>query len=123
MWPSSSHASSSALNAAHTVLGAPSLLEHVQITMCNGKLQVRATVGALVGPPWSRRQNGWHFAEEDGITVYYEPHANHDLQSVKSVSPVDFAIIPAESAYVAGMRYWCLWFCTASYQSISNFTA
>jgi hypothetical protein len=27
--------------------------------LCNGKLQLTATAGALVGPPWSMRQNGY----------------------------------------------------------------
>lgn len=27
--------------------------------LCGGKLQLRATAGALVGPPWSARQNGY----------------------------------------------------------------
>eukprot|EP00879_Flechtneria_rotunda_P013078 GHRR01013658.1.p1 GENE.GHRR01013658.1~~GHRR01013658.1.p1 ORF type:complete len:460 (+),score=87.93 GHRR01013658.1:29-1408(+) len=29
------------------------------LQLCDGKLQVRATAGALVGPPWSARQNGY----------------------------------------------------------------
>lgn len=27
--------------------------------LCDGKLQLTATAGALVGPPWSMRQNGY----------------------------------------------------------------
>jgi uncharacterized membrane protein len=27
--------------------------------ICGGKLQLTATAGALVGPPWSARQNGY----------------------------------------------------------------
>lgn len=27
--------------------------------LCDGKLQLTATAGALVGPPWSTRQNGY----------------------------------------------------------------
>jgi len=42
-----------------------------------GRLRVRATAGALVGPPWSARQNGF-VVEEVGVArparLYYEPH-------------------------------------------------
>ena len=76
----------------------------LQMRLADGKLNVRALQGALVGPPWSKRQYGWHFSEaaEGGVTVYYEPHANHDLKSVQSVGQVDIAIIPTESTYAAG---------------------
>lgn len=72
--------------------------------LAGGKLNVRALQGALVGPPWSKRQYGWHLSEaaEGGVTVYYEPHANHDLKSVQSIGQVDIAIIPTESTYAAG---------------------
>jgi hypothetical protein len=44
---------------------------------CGGRLRVRATAGALVGPPWSARQNGF-VLEEVGVgrpaSLYYEPH-------------------------------------------------
>lgn len=29
------------------------------MSLCGGKLQLTATAGALVGPPWSTRQNGY----------------------------------------------------------------
>jgi hypothetical protein len=44
---------------------------------CGGKLRVRATAGALVGPPWSQRQNGFVIEEVGGerpASLYYEPH-------------------------------------------------
>jgi Beta-lactamase superfamily domain len=74
----------------------------LQMSLLDGWLQVQALVGARVGPPWSKRQNGWHFREAGGVSVYYEPHASHDLSSVRTVAPVDVAIVPTTSAYVAG---------------------
>ena len=74
----------------------------MQMTFKDGALEVKGLVGALVGPPWSKRQNGWHFKEHNGLSVYYEPHASHDLKSVQSVAPVDIAIVPTQSAYAAG---------------------
>ena len=88
----------------------------LQIQLNGGKLNVQALKGALVGPPWSKRQYGWHFTEavENGVTVYYEPHANHDLQSVQSVGQVDIAVIPTESTYAAGACFWRLYKFTAA---------
>ena len=51
-------------------------------------LDFRATVGALVGPPWSTRENGF-FVEERSppggkpLRLYYEPHLDYDAASVR----------------------------------------
>jgi hypothetical protein len=66
--------------------------------------------GALVGPPWSKRQNAFLITKrrEPGddsstVRVYAEPHASHDVQALQSIAPIDVAIFPAASSYVAGM--------------------
>jgi hypothetical protein len=44
---------------------------------CGGRLRVTATAGALVGPPWSARQNGYVLQELGAARptrLYYEPH-------------------------------------------------
>ena len=48
-----------------------------QLQLCGGKLTVTGTAGALVGPPWSKRELGFVLAEaaEGGARLYYEPHA------------------------------------------------
>ena len=44
--------------------------------------------GALVGPPWSKRELGFVFEElspDGGIRLYYEPHADYVAASVAAV--------------------------------------
>eukprot|EP00199_Chlamydomonas_sp_CCMP681_P008556 CAMPEP_0119109500 /NCGR_PEP_ID=MMETSP1180-20130426/18874_1 /TAXON_ID=3052 ORGANISM="Chlamydomonas cf sp, Strain CCMP681" /NCGR_SAMPLE_ID=MMETSP1180 /ASSEMBLY_ACC=CAM_ASM_000741 /LENGTH=147 /DNA_ID=CAMNT_0007095283 /DNA_START=50 /DNA_END=493 /DNA_ORIENTATION=+ len=64
-------------------------------------------MGALVGPPWSKRQNGIVFREilppsspQPGTSVYFEPHCDFDTASVTSVAPVDVVISPTKTASV-----------------------
>jgi hypothetical protein len=70
--------------------------------VCDGAIRLIATEGALVGPPWSKRQNGIVFEEIDGPRIYYEPHASHDLAALQRIGPVDVCIVPTSSAYAAG---------------------
>ena len=61
--------------------------------------------GALVGPPWSKRENGFVLRETggSGVSVYYEPHCDYDEQSLRSTGAegVDVVITPASSQLVA----------------------
>ena len=49
-----------------------------------GKVRVTATAGALVGPPWATRENGFLIEEAAGtaatakrpLRIYYEPHCD-----------------------------------------------
>lgn len=52
--------------------------------------------GALVGPPWAKRENGFVFTEQvpDGITLYYEPHCDYDESSLAGVDSADIVITP-----------------------------
>eukprot|EP00878_Enallax_costatus_P040503 GHUV01046795.1.p1 GENE.GHUV01046795.1~~GHUV01046795.1.p1 ORF type:complete len:162 (-),score=31.26 GHUV01046795.1:44-529(-) len=43
-----------------------------QMHICSGKLQLTATAGALVGPPWSARQNGYVLKVCGGTVVECE---------------------------------------------------
>lgn len=74
---------------------------------------VRATAGALVGPPWSEREAGFIVSEQTdegaccGMRVYYEPHCSYDTKSVVDGvrvvgGRVDVAITPVRSVDVAG---------------------
>lgn len=47
--------------------------------------------GALVGPPWSKRQNGYVMREgtPQPASLYYEPHCDFDESSVRAVGKVD----------------------------------
>lgn len=73
--------------------------------MANGKVVVKATPGALVGPPWSKRQNALVIKENtksSQLTMFYEPHASHDQAALEAIGKVDIAIIPTRSAYAVG---------------------
>ena len=52
--------------------------------------------GALVGPPWAKRENGFVFTEtaDGGVSLYYEPHCDYDVQSLQGVESVDIVITP-----------------------------
>lgn len=77
-----------------------------QAGVADGQVSVKALPGALVGPPWSKRQNSFLIEgrkdDASSVTVYAEPHASHDVNALKSIAPVDVAIFPAASSYVAG---------------------
>lgn len=80
-------------------LGYSTVLEvrHGQhVSMCDGKIQIMATEGALVGPPWSLRENGYVISETTpgGVRLYYEPHADYVPSSVASVGKVDIVVSP-----------------------------
>lgn len=55
-----------------------------------------ACAGALVGPPWAKRENGFVFSEtvEGGVSLYYEPHCDYDAESLRGIDSVDIVITP-----------------------------
>lgn len=72
---------------------------------------VTATQGALVGPPWQKRENGYLLQlnnndneekKKKGISIYYEPHGDVVLNNIKNlqadimVSPVTKQSLPAQ---------------------------
>lgn len=80
-----------------------------------GKVRVTATAGALVGPPWATRENGF-LIEEIGtvkkpLRIYYEPHCDWgegaleglaSSSSSSSLAGVDAVVTPAVSQKLAG---------------------
>lgn len=77
-----------------------------EVEVCGGRLAVRATQGALVGPPWSKRENGFVLSERapGGIRVYYEPHADYVAASVAAVGAVDVVVSPPSTQSLLGYR-------------------
>ena len=74
-----------------------------------------ATQGALVGPPWATRENGFLITEDDapaaqqpGLCVYYEPHCDYQESSVRAAlqaagrGAVDLVIAPCTLVALAG---------------------
>ncbi|GAB2266853.1 hypothetical protein Dimus_001841 [Dionaea muscipula] len=66
------------------------------------KVQVRATPGPVLGPPWQRPENGYLVSSPVGqLTLYYEPHCvyNEDLlkkeQADVVITPVIKLLLPS----------------------------
>eukprot|EP00316_Scyphosphaera_apsteinii_P024581 CAMPEP_0119318674 /NCGR_PEP_ID=MMETSP1333-20130426/47158_1 /TAXON_ID=418940 /ORGANISM="Scyphosphaera apsteinii, Strain RCC1455" /LENGTH=314 /DNA_ID=CAMNT_0007324905 /DNA_START=108 /DNA_END=1052 /DNA_ORIENTATION=+ len=60
-------------------------------------LSVQATSGALVGPPWQLRENGYVIRPtQPGISpsIYLEPHVEFDSAELANIAPVDIVITP-----------------------------
>ena len=85
------------------------VLKHGQSCELENCGRVTATEGALVGPPWQTRENGFLLAlngnnseDEDALSIYYEPHADVVLDNIKQlradvmVSPVTKQSLPAQ---------------------------
>lgn len=73
------------------------------LSLCG--VSVAATRGALVGPPWQERENGYVLrGDAGGPAVYLEPHADCDLASVAAAAPngVDAVVTPTASVLLAG---------------------
>jgi L-ascorbate metabolism protein UlaG (beta-lactamase superfamily) len=77
-----------------------------EVTVCDGKMKIRATQGALVGPPWSKRENGYVLTETSstGISMYYEPHADYVASSVAEVGTVDVVVSPPSTQSLLGYQ-------------------
>jgi len=75
-----------------------------EISICNGKIRIRGTMGALVGPPWSTRELGFVISEAvaGGIKIYYEPHADYVPSSVAEVGSVDVVVSPPSTQSLLG---------------------
>ena len=69
--------------------GGPSL------SLGTGEVRLQATPGALVGPPWQARENGWLLHLNDRTTVYMEPHGDVTDQTLRGLR-ADVAILPVK---------------------------
>jgi L-ascorbate metabolism protein UlaG (beta-lactamase superfamily) len=73
-----------------------------------GGLAVRATSGALVGPPWQRRENGYLIQPvESGSapSLYIEPHVEFDADELATVAgAVDAVITPITGQGLPGFE-------------------
>jgi len=83
-------------------------LKHQQTTIISPRkvekedgstVTIRATTGALVGPPWQRRENGYILqgsssSSKDGPSIYIEPHVEFNARELRKLGPVDIVISP-----------------------------
>ncbi|KAJ8599641.1 hypothetical protein CTAYLR_005421 [Chrysophaeum taylorii] len=73
------------------------VLDHGGVTWVN-ECQIRAFPGALLGPPWSKRENSvW--ASYGGPSLYYEPHS--DFDACEDVT-ADILVAPAVAQRIGG---------------------
>lgn len=74
------------------------------ISLLNGKITMTGTEGALVGPPWSKRQLGVVFRDcsPSGSSLYFEPHCDFNPSSVSRAGQVDVVVSPVTSQLLAG---------------------
>eukprot|EP00966_Prymnesium_polylepis_P215570 4992139-Prymnesium_polylepis.1 len=71
-----------------------------------GGLSVRATSGALVGPPWQRRENGYVIAPlqpGQSPSLYIEPHVEYDTAELAGLQ-VDAVITPVSGQGLPGFE-------------------
>jgi len=72
-----------------------------------GGLRVQATSGALVGPPWQRRENGYVLTPArrgESPSVYIEPHVEFDGAELARLAPVDAVITPVSGQRLPGFE-------------------
>mmetsp|Transcript_11044 Transcript_11044/g.16269 ORF Transcript_11044/g.16269 Transcript_11044/m.16269 type:complete len:347 (-) Transcript_11044:65-1105(-) len=62
-------------------------------TPAGGSVTVRATEGALLGPPWQQKENGYILSGAKGPSIYYEPHCMFDPEELKDLQ-ADYVITP-----------------------------
>ena len=78
------------------------VLSSGQVYALTPEVTIRATQGALVGPPWQARENGWLLLVQGRGIVYMEPHADVDNEALRGlqadicISPVKEQSLPAQ---------------------------
>lgn len=59
-----------------------------------GAVEIQATEGALVGPPWQTRENGYILRSKGGPSIYIEPHVEFNARELSREAPLDVVITP-----------------------------
>lgn len=92
------------------------ILPGQEVTFDKGKtsIKIKATSGALLGPPWQQKENGYIISPSKSSTkfpsVYYEPHCMYDekelsrLQADVVISPVVSQELPAFTLVAGGSK-------------------
>ncbi len=70
--------------------------QQISLKKNRDELQIRATTGALVGPPWQANENGYVLRLVNGPSIYYEPHCMYDEAELARLQ-ADFVITPVVS--------------------------
>jgi len=94
----------SAKNKISKVVGSSriTVMEPGQSLSLSSSVTLKATQGALVGPPWQARENGWLVNVNESKSIYMEPHADVTDQAIEGlradivISPVKQQSLPAQ---------------------------
>jgi L-ascorbate metabolism protein UlaG (beta-lactamase superfamily) len=73
-------------------------------TYSTSRLTIRATRGALVGPPWQARENGYIITGSDCPSIYIEPHVEFQKRALEQLAPVDVVISPISGQGLPGFE-------------------
>lgn len=69
-------------------------------------VEILATNGALLGPPWQQKENGYVMRSAASSTsfpsIYYEPHCMYDEVELKRIGPIDYVIAPVIAQKLPG---------------------
>jgi L-ascorbate metabolism protein UlaG (beta-lactamase superfamily) len=61
-------------------------------------VEILATNGALLGPPWQQKENGYVMRSKSEASpfpsIYYEPHCMYDEAELKRIGKIDYVIAP-----------------------------
>lgn len=96
-------------------------LEPGQSTTINQRVNILATAGPVLGPPWQRPENGYIVTAADdddqdqqqwAASLYYEPHCVYDRSFLQSkglradvvITPVVKQLLPANFTLVSGQE-------------------
>ena len=77
------------------------------VTAAGEGLSVLATSGALVGPPWQKRENGYVIrpvAAGCAPSIYIEPHVEFDEAELAACAPVDAVVTPTSGQGLPGFE-------------------
>ena len=85
-----------------TVIPIGDHLQH-ELQLFSPFLQVIATAGALVGPPWQARENGY-VVRSSARSLYVEPHVEFDEAELRRLAPVDAVISPVSGQALPGIE-------------------
>ena len=67
--------------------------ESIQLKKGTDVLDITATTGALVGPPWQDPENGYILKLKSGPSIYYEPHCMYNEGELARYQ-ADYVITP-----------------------------
>lgn len=82
-------------------------------TVGGGTIEVLATAGPVLGPPWQRPENGYIITTTTtGHSLYYEPHCVYDAAFLRDrglradvlITPVIRQLLPANFTLVSGQE-------------------